>query len=194
MAGQVAYHLLAQAGAARASWPITTIVSCLPVLVLGMGTALAHMLGADADTTTDGPDHTGTAGPTAPRSAGWSAGDQAVPAQGQNAAPSKSPSKDQDGPTAACNTADGTRTPALPETEQARLIADRLTAAGKRVSRRALRSEGIRGSNHALNALAARISAELADAALPASPNDTARDPDPASRALRPASLAGGNR
>jgi hypothetical protein len=41
MAGQVAYHLLAQAGAARAPWPITTIVSCLPVLVLGMGTALA---------------------------------------------------------------------------------------------------------------------------------------------------------
>jgi hypothetical protein len=27
MAGQVAYHLLAQAGAARAPWPITTLVS-----------------------------------------------------------------------------------------------------------------------------------------------------------------------
>ena len=40
MAGQVAYHLLAQAGAARAPWPITTLVSCLPVLVLAMGTAL----------------------------------------------------------------------------------------------------------------------------------------------------------
>jgi hypothetical protein len=48
MAGQVAYHLLAQAGAARAPWPITTIMSCLPVLVLGMGTALAHMLRGDA--------------------------------------------------------------------------------------------------------------------------------------------------
>jgi hypothetical protein len=48
MAGQVAYHLLAQAGAVRAPWPITTIVSCLPVLVLAMGTALAHMLRADA--------------------------------------------------------------------------------------------------------------------------------------------------
>jgi hypothetical protein len=44
MAGQVAYHLMAQAGMARAPWAITTIVSCLPVLVLGMGTALAHML------------------------------------------------------------------------------------------------------------------------------------------------------
>jgi len=30
MAGQVAYHLLAQAGMARAPWAITTIVSCLP--------------------------------------------------------------------------------------------------------------------------------------------------------------------
>jgi len=37
MAGQVAYHLLAQAGAARAPWPVTMIVSCLPVLVLAMG-------------------------------------------------------------------------------------------------------------------------------------------------------------
>jgi len=51
MAGQVAYHLLAQAGMARAPWPVTTIVSCLPVLVLGMGTALAHMLRADTETT-----------------------------------------------------------------------------------------------------------------------------------------------
>jgi len=45
-----------------------------------------------------------------------------------------------------------------------RLIASRLAAAGKYVSRRALRSEGIKGSNQALNALAARINAELADA------------------------------
>ncbi len=30
MAGQVAYHLMAQAGMARAPWAITTIVSCLP--------------------------------------------------------------------------------------------------------------------------------------------------------------------
>src|SRR5271165_6785884 len=52
MAGQVAYHLLAQAGAARAPWPITMIVSCLPVLVLA--TTLAHMLRADA--AADAPD------------------------------------------------------------------------------------------------------------------------------------------
>jgi hypothetical protein len=48
MAGQVAYHLLAQAGATRAPWQITTAVSCLPVLVLGTGAALAHLLHADA--------------------------------------------------------------------------------------------------------------------------------------------------
>ncbi|MGH3183907.1 MAG: hypothetical protein ACRDOE_18670, partial [Streptosporangiaceae bacterium] len=53
MAGQVACHLLAQAGAARAPWPVTTIVSCLPVLVLAMGTTLAHMLRADAGTAAD---------------------------------------------------------------------------------------------------------------------------------------------
>ena len=32
MAGQVACHLMAQAGMARAPWAITTVVSCLPVL------------------------------------------------------------------------------------------------------------------------------------------------------------------
>jgi hypothetical protein len=48
MAGQVAYHLLSQARTAHAPWGITTAVSCLPVLVLGMGAALAHLLRADA--------------------------------------------------------------------------------------------------------------------------------------------------
>jgi hypothetical protein len=66
MAGQVAYHLLAQAGTERAPWPVTTIVSCLPVLVLAMGTTLAHMLRADAGTATDTPD-SGTAGLLAAR-------------------------------------------------------------------------------------------------------------------------------
>jgi hypothetical protein len=47
MAGQVAYHLLAQAHAARAPAAITTAVSCLPVAVLGMGAALAHLLYTD---------------------------------------------------------------------------------------------------------------------------------------------------
>jgi hypothetical protein len=48
MAGQVAYHLLSQARMTRAPWEVTTLVSCLPVLVLGMGSALAHLLRSDA--------------------------------------------------------------------------------------------------------------------------------------------------
>jgi hypothetical protein len=50
MAGQVAYHLLAQAHTVCAPWGITTTVSCLPVLVLGMGAALTHLLHADTHT------------------------------------------------------------------------------------------------------------------------------------------------
>ena len=42
------------------------------------------------------------------------------------------------------------------------MIARRLAAAGKPVSRRALRRGGVTGSNEALNALARMISAELA--------------------------------
>jgi hypothetical protein len=44
MAGQVAYHLMAAAGMTKAPWQITTFVSCLPVVVLGCGAALAHLL------------------------------------------------------------------------------------------------------------------------------------------------------
>jgi len=43
-AGQVAYHLMTAAGVRAAPWPITTLVACLPVAVLGMGAALAHLL------------------------------------------------------------------------------------------------------------------------------------------------------
>jgi hypothetical protein len=42
--GQVAYHLLSAAHVTRAPWPITTVVACLPVAVLGMGAALAHLI------------------------------------------------------------------------------------------------------------------------------------------------------
>ncbi|TDU89452.1 hypothetical protein EV138_3020 [Kribbella voronezhensis] len=44
--GQVAYHLLEAAGVTRAPWQITTVVACLPVAVLGMGAALAHLVHA----------------------------------------------------------------------------------------------------------------------------------------------------
>ncbi len=44
MLGQVVYHLLAAAGAARAPWPVVVLVSCLPVVTLGFGAALTHLL------------------------------------------------------------------------------------------------------------------------------------------------------
>jgi hypothetical protein len=42
--GQVTYHLMTAAGWTAAPWPVTTLVACLPVAVLGMGAALAHLL------------------------------------------------------------------------------------------------------------------------------------------------------
>jgi hypothetical protein len=42
--GQIAYHLMTAAGMRAAPWWITTVVACLPVAVLGMGAALAHLL------------------------------------------------------------------------------------------------------------------------------------------------------
>jgi hypothetical protein len=187
MAGQIAYHLLAQAGTARAPWPVTTVVSCLPVLVLAMGTALAHMLRADASTAAGGPDGDGTAGPATPRSPAWSAQDQAGRAQdqttGQPASGSGPPARVRTVRGVVRGTAGSTRIPALAQISQARLIAGRLTAAGRPVSRRALRGEGVKGSNQALNALARRINAELADAAAcPAGPEGGA----PRSQAILP--------
>jgi hypothetical protein len=44
MAGQVIYHLLAAARATAAPWPVTMIVSCMPVITLGFGAALTHLL------------------------------------------------------------------------------------------------------------------------------------------------------
>ncbi|WP_433302289.1 ABC transporter permease [Actinoplanes sp. CA-030573] len=42
--GQIAYHLMAAAGWTTAPWPITAAVACIPVAVLGMGAALAHLM------------------------------------------------------------------------------------------------------------------------------------------------------
>ena len=168
MAGQVAYHLLAQAGTARAPWPVTTIVSCLPVLVLAMGTTLAHMLRADAGTAADTPDN-GTGKPAVSRSPAWSAEDQLGAAQDQAAPPAPLAGT---GPSAGTRTApqqdhDARAAIATPSgIGQARVAASRLAAAGRPVSRRALRSEGIRGSNQVLNALARTINAELAGTAV----------------------------
>ena len=155
MAGQIAYHLLAQAGAARAPWSVTTLVSCLPVLVLAMGTALAHMLRADARIAADRPDPSGPQDQPRPPGPPGTRRDRPRTRAQASRSRVRSPSQDQNSPQGGPpGTADGTRTPTHAETDLARLIASRLTAAGKRVSRRALRSEGIKGSNQALNALA----------------------------------------
>ena len=174
MAGQVAYHLLAQAGTARAPWPVTMIVSCLPVLVLAMGTTLAHMLRADAGTATDRPDNW-TGKPAVSRSPAWSAEDQA--GTGRDQAAPQTPLAGS-GPPAGTTTAQQDHSAraatAVPSViGQARVAASRLAAAGRPVSRRALRGEGIRGSNQALNALARTINAELAGTAVvPARPGN----------------------
>ena len=165
MAGQVAYHLMAQAGMARAPWPITTIVSCLPVLVLGMGTALAHMLRADTEPTDTPGSRTGS--PAILPSLSWSSQDQAGPGRREPVADQDwSARQDQNGPAPGPDHGRGITGPgprsAQPQTDQARVIARRLAATGKPVSRRALRSSGLRGSNAALNALARMVNAERA--------------------------------
>jgi hypothetical protein len=55
MLGQVAYHLLSAGHATRAPWPVVVLVSCLPVVTLGFGAALTHLLhGTAADDVPDG--------------------------------------------------------------------------------------------------------------------------------------------
>ena len=174
MAGQVAYHLMAQAGMTRAPWAITTIVSCLPVLVLGMGTALAHMLRADAEAT-DAPD-SGTGPPATaavpvlvPRGPGQTR-PQAT-GDGPGPVPEPGPGRRDAGPTAwPWTSRDLASRPTGSQVDQARDVARRLAAAGKPVSRRALRNGGVRGSNEALNALARMINSEIAGPAPPRAP------------------------
>jgi hypothetical protein len=60
MLGQVAYHLLAAAHATRAPWPLVVLVGSLPVAVVGLGAALAHLLRA-SDSPSGTPSETVTA-------------------------------------------------------------------------------------------------------------------------------------
>jgi hypothetical protein len=169
MAGQVAFHLMDQDHVTRAPWGITTLVSCLPVLVLGMGTTLAHMLREDAAAA--GHAQTSAPGPAAHVPVAWSPAEQSGDQTEQNPAdlsareprpPSRTMTLPRhDGRAAAKPAAPVPRT-AEPGTEHARNIARELAGAGQRVSRRALRSRGVKGSNEALSALALTLSAELA--------------------------------
>jgi hypothetical protein len=93
MAGQVAFHLMDQNHVTRAPWGITTLVSCLPVLVLGMGTVLAHMLREDAAA----PDHPdgSSGGPADTWSPDWSAEDQPADQPDQHRDQDHGPDQDQ---------------------------------------------------------------------------------------------------
>jgi hypothetical protein len=124
MAGQIAYHLLTQAHATRAPWPITTAVTCLPVLVLGMGAALAQLIHTD----THHPGPPGEAGPPGP---------DRLTDHEDRADPDRIRETIRPGRLA-----------------DARATAARLHAEGQRVSRRSLRSACLRGSNTELGALA----------------------------------------
>jgi hypothetical protein len=158
-AGQVAYHLLEQAGITRAPWAVTTIVSCLPVLVLAMGTALAHMLHADATSRSAGPPGQDTAcipdEPGPGRRAGGSG--TGPPRRTAGTLPAGRTGPETGGPHPAWK--------ALADADVSSLIAGRLIAAGQPVSRRSLRADGVHGSNSALGALARRVNEELARSA-----------------------------
>jgi hypothetical protein len=170
MAGQVAYHLLAQAGMTRAPWAITTVVSCLPVLVLGMGTALAHMLRSDAETM-----HaldSRTRPPVTSRSRSWSPRDQDGPDRRHPETDrDQSPSRKGETPVQqrGCVVTGPDFRVGRSQVDQARIAARRLAPTGKPVSRRSLRSSGVRGSNEALNALARMINSEMAGVTPPRS-------------------------
>jgi hypothetical protein len=170
MAGQVAFHLMDQDHVTRAPWIVTTLVSCLPVLVLGMGTALAHMLREDA-AAADQPDGR-SGGQAGARSAGWSAedppADQPDQQSGTRIPVRTSPSPRTSGSllspgSATEHGAVGRVVSSSPGQGgvQASLIALRLATAGKPVSRRALRNGGVKGSNESLNALARQLNAEF---------------------------------
>ena len=169
MAGQVAYHLLAQAGS-------------------GAGAVAHHhdrVLPAGP-----GPGHGDRAGPHAARrrrrSPGYTArpGLQGQPPHDPRTGPPRTSSQaagagpgdrdhspDQSSPgtteplvkrgSAAPSTGHPVLDPAHPRKEQALRVGRELADSGRPVSRRALRSAGVKGSNEALNALARMINAEL---------------------------------
>ena len=63
--GQITYHLLAAAHVTVAPWPIVIAVSCLPIVTLGFGMALVHLLRADDTTPETAPEALPVAVPVA---------------------------------------------------------------------------------------------------------------------------------
>lgn len=171
MMGQIAYHLLAQARITRAPWEVTTLVSCLPVLVLGLGSALAHLLRSDASAiATNNEVGRDTAPPVRARErhvstryvgrSGIARRSWASPHPGAAAricVPTWSWQSTISG--ARRTSAPRTRPPARMRLDEARAIAAEVSASGRRVSRRSLRAAGMRGSNADLGVLARLVSA-----------------------------------
>jgi hypothetical protein len=146
---------MAQAQMARAPWPVTTVVSCLPVLVLTMGTALAHMLRADAEAA-DAPDSQ-TGQPAVLRPVSWFPENQDGPDRRRSEADrDRSARRDHNGPEPGPRHGLwghgswlASRAVAGRSGPRGRPEAGRSGEAG---SRRALPSGGVTGSNEALNA------------------------------------------
>lgn len=153
MAGQVAYHLLTQAGVTRAPWEVTTLVSCLPVVVLGMGSSLAHLLRSDVANTRAAAIKSGQSCVSAPEAQSWTR-------------PPSADHSSQDHPVVdlSANVAvsghseDGrARPPARVRHKDAQAAAAQLITSGQAISRRSLRSAGLHGSNADLGMLARRL-------------------------------------
>jgi hypothetical protein len=128
-----------------------------------MGTMLAHMLREDAAS----PDTAGpAAAPGPPNSLPDRSGDHPDRSSVSESPASPGPPGPTIGPSRpGVRASPRTTRPDLhraePKTGEARLVARSLAISGKPLSRRALRSGGVKGSNEALNRLAREINAEL---------------------------------
>jgi hypothetical protein len=160
MAGQVAYHLLNQASVVHAPWAITTAVACLPVLVLGMGAALAHLLRSSIDDNPV-PSRSAVEVPGQTATTGTAGGNSAI--SGRTRTGRVHPiSHDGDAESAHYQSDHPSNIHRL--LAEARIISEHLLDSGRRVSRRTLRDTGLRGSNADLGAVARILRFELATA------------------------------
>jgi hypothetical protein len=137
-----------------------------------MGTALAHMLRGDASA--QGARDGRSAGPAGEWSSGWPAADQPADQPDQDQRTRTTSRTSRSARTGKPARSPGPATPPSPaghlvldpprqQHAQALRIARELAAAEKPVSRRALRSRGVKGSNERLNALARLLNTELAN-------------------------------
>jgi hypothetical protein len=169
MARQIAYYLLTESGTRHAPWGITTAVSCLPVLILGMGSALIHMVRADAhadgrnglatdqiadhpadrtaaDAERDGADRpVDVARPGSAECAGQSAGTGAVDHSGRAGTDGSGIANLSSGTRSRDGRRDGGRPRAAARLTAVRAAARQLDDTRTHVSRRTLRDVGVRG-------------------------------------------------